>query len=71
LFTFTTTTTSDLHQADRSASVSSEVYRMLTLRCPYAYRLRQYVAINWFKFGSSSYDSVMRTAHDVFMLQKI
>jgi len=48
MFTLRTTTTSDLRQADRPTSGSSdlsEVNLRLALRCHYAYGLRHYVVI--------------------------
>jgi len=48
MFTFTKTATSDLRQADRPTSGSSEVNLRLALRCRYAYGLRHYVVVTRF-----------------------
>jgi len=48
MFAFTKTATSDLRQADRPTSDSSNVNLQLALRWLYAYGLRYYVVVTRF-----------------------
>jgi len=62
MFTLAMTTTSYLRQVARATSASSEVNLRLALRRRDAYRLKRYVVISRFLFGSSSYENVVHTA---------